>query len=290
MMAIIVSGAGGQLGRAFVERLPFSEGFSVYAFDRHQLDIADEDKIRRTLDMLPQVRYWINCAAYTRVDDAETYVREATLDNVIAPGFIAKACKEKNVHLFHFSSDYVYHNAWRRPLVEEDPTEPKGIYARTKWEGEMEIRMIGGSYSIIRTSWVYGPEGKNFVNTMLRLGKTKEEITVVGDQLGAPTYTFDIVWAVRALLQLHAGGKGADIQGIFNFANAGQVTWDDFARTIFRHAGLPCQVRTITSAQYGAPAPRPPYSVLNCEKIQALLPSDIPHWENALQRYLGTLA
>ncbi len=289
MISAIITGAGGQLGRAFVNGLPFADGYSVYSFDRHQLDIADQDKIRRTLDMLPQVQYWINCAAYTRVDDAEIYIREATLDNVIAPGFVAEVCKERGVHFFHFSSDYVYHNELRRPMREEDPTEPKGIYARTKREGEIEIAHIGGSFTILRTSWVYGPNGHNFVNTMLRLGKTKNEVSVVGDQVGAPTYTLDITAAVRDLIGLHAAGDRDKIRGIFNFANAGEVTWDEFARSIFRIVQLPCQVKTITTQDYGAPAPRPPYSVLDCSKISGLLSAPIPGWEDALKRYLKTV-
>lgn len=288
MIYCIISGAGGQLGKACVKRLPFTEAYSVYAFDRNQLDIADPDKINRTLDLLPQVKYWINCGAYTKVDDAETHIHEATRYNVHAPGFIAQACRERGVHLFHFSSDYVYHNALRRPLREDDPTEPKGIYARTKLDGEFEILRSEASHTIIRTSWVYGPEGQNFVNTMLRIGKIRNEISVVGDQLGAPTYTLDIADTVKAIMHQHAAGSTDAVQGIFNYANAGEVTWDQFARTIFNLAHIPCKVNTISTQDYGAPAPRPPYSVLDCKKISNLLGMNIPHWEDALQRYFTT--
>jgi dTDP-4-dehydrorhamnose reductase len=286
---MIISGAGGQLGKACLRCFPFSEDFSVYTFDRHQLDIADKDKIYRTLDLLPQVRYWINCGAYTKVDDAETHIRDASVSNAIAPGYIAEACSERNIHLVHFSSDYVYHNGLNRPLREDDPTWPRGIYAQTKLEGEIGVQQSGASHTILRTSWVYGPEGHNFVNTMLRLGKTKEEVSVVGDQTGAPTYTIDIANAVKSLLQQHAAGHKNAIQGIFNFANSGQTTWDEFARTIFHHANLTCKVKTISTQEYGAPAPRPAYSVLNCEKIAALLSTPIAHWEDALTRYLKTI-
>jgi dTDP-4-dehydrorhamnose reductase len=289
MIGIVVSGASGQLGKACLELLTFQEDFSVYSFDRSQLDIADKEKIKHILALLPQVSYWINCAAYTKVDDAETHQKEATLYNTLAPGYIAKACKEAGVHLFDFSSDYVYHNDLRRPLKEDDPIEPKGMYARSKREGEIEISQSGASYTILRTSWVYGPGGQNFVNTMLRLGKTKDHLRIVGDQLGAPTYTHDIVAAIKDLIHLHQAGQKDLIQGIFNFANAGEVTWADFATTIFRHAHLQCNVESITTAEYGAPAPRPPYSVLNCEKISKLLSNPIPYWEDALSRYLQLL-
>jgi dTDP-4-dehydrorhamnose reductase len=286
MMAVIVSGASGQLGKAFLELLSFQENYSVFSFDRNQLDIADRDKIHRILASLPQVKYWINCAAYTKVDDAETHHREATLYNTIAPGYIASACREAGVHMIDFSTDYVYHNSLRRPLKEDDPTQPKGIYAQTKLEGEIEISVSGASYTILRTSWVYGPGGHNFVNTMLRLGKIKDHLRIVGDQLGAPTYTHDIVWAVKELIRMHDNGKEDAIRGIFNFANAGEVTWADFAKKIFILSGSPCEVEVITTDEYGAAAPRPVYSVLNCEKISRLLTEPIPSWEDALMRYI----
>ena len=286
MMSVIITGAGGQLGKACIERMPFTAGFSLYTFDRQQLDIAATDRIEATLDRLPQVKYWVNCGAYTRVDDAETHVREATLSNVLAPGFIAQACRKRGIHVIHFSSDYVYHNELRRPLREDDPTTPKGVYARTKLEGEYEIMHTGASHTIIRTSWVYGPGGHNFVNTMLRLGKTKEELSIVADQLGCPTLTLDIADVVKQIITLHASGKDEAVQGVFNYCGAGEVTWDNFARTIFEETGLSCRVKSITTAEYGAAAPRPAYSVLDCTKISALLSEPIPHWKDSLKRFL----
>ncbi len=286
MISVIVTGAGGQLGRAFISQLNFQHGYNVFSFDHGQLDIADQDKIHRTLASLPQVKYWINCAAYTKVDDAEKNEKAASLYNALAPGYLARACWEAGVHLFHFSSDYVYHNHLRRPMLEDDPTEPKSIYAKTKLEGEQEIVYSGASHTILRTSWVYGPDGHNFVNTMLRLGKIKDELKIVGDQLGSPTYTLDIVDAVKDMIHLYEDEQKETVQGVFNFSNAGEVTWDDFARTIFRDANMHCNVQTITTQEYGAPAARPPYSVLNCDKISALLSDSIPHWEDALKRYL----
>jgi len=287
MIPLIVSGASGQLGKACIQNFSFLEGFNVYSFDRRQLDISDRDRISRVLSSLPKVNYWINCAAYTKVDDAEKNAHEANLYNAIAPGHIAEACKDAGVHLFDFSSDYVYHNDLRRPLKETDPTAPKGIYAKSKRDGELAIAGSGASHTILRTSWVYGPEGHNFVNTMLRLAKTKTHLRIVGDQLGAPTFTFDIVEAVKSLIHLDIAGHRNDINGIFNFANSGEVTWDDFARRIFNLSGVNCNVETITTEEFGAPAPRPPYSIMDCSKISALLNKSIPHWEDALQRYLA---
>lgn len=289
MIPVVVSGASGQLGKACVALLSFQENYNVYSFDHGQLDIADQDKIHRILASLPQVKYWINCAAYTRVDDAESNPDAASLYNAVAPGYIAAACKDAGIHLFDFSSDYVYHNDLRRPILESDPTTPRGVYARSKRDGESAIETSGVSHTILRTSWVYGPGGNNFVNTMLRLGKTRDHLRIVGDQLGAPTFTHDIVAAVKDIIHHDVSGRRMDIQGIFNFANAGEVTWDNFARTIFRMANISCDVESITTEDYGAPAPRPAYSVLNCEKISGLLSAPIPHWENALERYLSLI-
>lgn len=286
MTSVIISGASGQLGKAMVERLSFMDDFALFSFDRSRLDIADQDKIHKVLATLPQVRYWINCAAYTKVDEAEKNEKEATLYNALAPGYLARACWEAGVHLFHFSSDYVYDNAFRRPLKEDDPTSPKSIYAKTKLEGEQEIIYSGASHTIFRTSWVFGPGGHNFVKTMLRLGRSRDEISIVSDQVGAPTYTYDIVDAVKDFIRIHAEEHGNSIQGIFNFANSGEVTWADFARSIFRHANLHCNVKPITTNEFGALAPRPAYSVLNCDKIADMLSFQIPHWEDALKRYL----
>lgn len=289
MISVIVSGASGQLGKAFIERLSFQENYSVFSFDRRQLDIADHDKIGHILLTLPQAKYWINCAAYTKVDEAESNPHDARLYNTIAPGYIAAACREAGVHMIDFSSDYVYHSALRRPMKEDDPTEPKGVYARSKREGELAISSTGASHTILRTSWVYGPGGHNFVNTMLRLGRTKTHLRIVGDQLGAPTFTHDIVDAVKEIIHQDQSGNRASIQGTFNFANAGEVTWDNFARSIFSLSGIECTVESITTEEYGAPAPRPTYSVLNCEKISSLLSKPIPHWKDALHRYLDMI-
>lgn len=286
MIPIIITGAGGQLGKAFIEILKFADGFNVYSFDKRQLDISDKDKVFGVLRTIPKTKYWINCAAYTRVDEAESHPEIAFLYNAVAPGNIAEACRDAGVHYIDFSSDYVYHNALRRPLVESDPTEPKGIYAKSKLAGETAIQSSGASYSILRTSWVYGPGGNNFVNTMMRLGPTHPKLRIVSDQVGAPTFTYDIVEAVKTLIQKQQMDASLDLQGIFNFANAGEVTWADFAQRIFNLTGMNVTVDKISSEEYGAPAPRPAYSVLDCSRISSLLSLPIPHWDTALQNYL----
>lgn len=290
MISIIITGAGGQLGKAFAQKLTFQDGFNVFTFDRRQLDIADIESVQGALHTLPKTQFWINCGAYTKVDEAEKNAEAAFLYNSTAQGYIADACKAANVHLIDFSSDYVYHNELRRPLKETDPVEPKGIYAQSKLAGEKAIESSGVDYTILRTSWVYGPDGHNFVNTMLRLGKSNPTLRIVGDQLGAPTFTHDIVDAVKTLMVLKQNDQSVSINGIFNFANSGQVTWDEFARTIFHLQGLEATVETITSAAYGALAPRPEYSVLNCEKITTLLGYAIPHWADGLRRYLAMIS
>lgn len=285
MNSIILTGAGGQLGKAFIHHLRFDLGYNVYSFDHHQLDISDKNLVKGVLSSIPKVRFWINCAAYTQVDKAETNRELARIINTDASGWIAESCAEHNVHLIHFSSDYVYNNGLTQPLKETDPTDPKGVYAITKLDGENLIISSAASYTIIRTSWVYGPWGNNFVRTMLRLGETNDELNIVSDQLGAPTYTFDIVKAVKYLLDEFEANPFL-INGIFNFSNQGQVTWADFARRIFSIKNLDCRVNDISTVDYNAPAPRPAYSVLDCSKIQRFLPYPIPNWEDALEQFL----
>lgn len=285
MSSILLTGAGGQLGKAFLHHLRFDAGYHVYAFDHQQLDLTNEELVRGVLSAIPRVKFWINCAAYTQVDKAETNEALAYNINADACEWMAESCAEHKVHLIHFSSDYVYDNGLTHPMKETDPTHPRGVYAKSKLEGEKKIMATDADYTIIRTSWVYGPWGNNFVRTMLRLGSERNELNIVSDQVGAPTFTFDIVEAIKYLIDEFAANPSM-LHGVYNFANQGAVSWADFARTIFRNKGIECQVNDISTEQYNAPSPRPAFSVLDCSKIQAYLPFPIAHWEDGLERYL----
>ena len=273
-MKILVTGANGQVGHALRRQLadiPHACQFT----DRETLDLRDEEAIREAVaGFTPEVV--INAAAYTAVDKAETEVQRAVEVNQDAVRVLAKACHDHGARLLHISTDYVYHNGLDRPLREDDPTSPRSVYARTKLEGEREATSACANTVILRTSWVYGLEGHNFVRTMARLGQERDSLTVVSDQIGAPTFADDIAASL-----IHIAETRGFAAGTYNYAGLGVASWYDFAREIMRMYGLPCEVRPIPSEDYPTPAERPRYSVLDLGKAAAAgLP--LRHWRDAL--------
>jgi dTDP-4-dehydrorhamnose reductase len=206
----------------------------------------------------------LHAAAWTGVDDAESDPDGAERVNVLGTRTVATL----GAPVVYFSTDYVFDGKKREPYVESDPPNPLGVYARTKLEGEREVRLGW----IVRSSWLYGPTGHNFVRTMLRLGAERDEVAVVDDQRGSPTYVGHLAEATRAVIELP--------QGVWHVAAEGDCTWADFAEAIFAEAGLDCRVRRITTAEFGAPAPRPAYSVLRSERPE---PPRLPHWREGLR-------
>jgi dTDP-4-dehydrorhamnose reductase len=255
---VLITGAGGQLGTALAEVFP-----EARAVTRDDWDVADA----YPFDEQPQLV--LHAAAWTKVDDAESDPDGARRVNVDGTGNVASL----GAPVVYYSTDYVFDGTKREPYVESDPTNPLGVYARTKLQGEQEIR-VGW---IVRSSWVFGWTGHNFVRTMLRLGSERDEVAVVDDQRGSPTYTGHLAEATRELLDLP--------HGLWHVAAEGDCTWADFAEAIFEEAGLECRVRRITTAELGAPAPRPAYSVLRSEKNAPRL----PHWHDGLRACLKRL-
>ena len=213
----------------------------------------------------------LHAAAWTKVDDAESDPAGAEAVNVAGTRNVAAL----GAPVVYYSTDYVFDGRKREPFVESDPTNPLGVYARTKLEGEREVR----DGWIVRSSWLFGWTGHNFVRTMLRLGAEREEVGVVDDQRGSPTYVGHLAAATRELLELPPG--------LWHIAAEGECTWADFAEAIFEEAGLDCRVRRITTAEFGAPAPRPAYSVLRSERPEA---PRLPHWREGLRACLARLA
>jgi dTDP-4-dehydrorhamnose reductase len=285
MRRILVTGATGQLGHAFQTRGRDYGDLKLTAANRHQLDVTDELQVNRYFDT-HSFDVCINTAAYTAVDKAETDQAACRLANVDAVGFLAKACSKQGIPLIHFSSDYVYHGLQNTPLRETDPTLPKGIYARTKLEGELLAQKLHPQTMIIRTSWVYAANGHNFMNTMLRLGREHSELKVVFDQVGTPTYAPDLAGAVLEMLQkVWTGAVPATaLQGVYHYSNEGVASWYDFALAIFEYSGINCKVIPIESTDYPTPAQRPPFSVLNKAKIKAAFGLEIPHWRSSLRK------
>jgi len=276
-MRILITGANGQVGMA-LRRTLTNPTFECLFTDRSELDMRDEDAVREvTLSFKPDIV--VNCAAYTAVDKAENEAQAAVEINQDAVRVLAEACNSINARFIHISTDYVYHNGLNRPLLETDPTDPKSVYARTKLAGEKEALSACAKTTILRTSWVFGLEGNNFVRTMARLGTDRDELTVVSDQIGAPTFADDIASAI-----LHIVETPALKAGTYNYAGLGVASWYDFAKAIMETYGLSCEVKPIPTTSYPTPAERPHYSVLDLQKAQE---AGFPfrHWRDALANF-----
>jgi dTDP-4-dehydrorhamnose reductase len=292
-MTILVTGANGQVGQCFRKLTPLYPDWHFYFAGSEDLNIADQRAVKLFFSANPRVEWVINCAAYTAVDKAESEAAKARDINVKGVENLAKACAKTGALLIHFSSDYVYHTRQNTPFKENDPVQPKGVYARTKLAGERAATRIHPEGTmVIRTSWVYAPVGQNFVKTMLRLGKERPELRVVADQIGTPTYAPDLALAVLQMMEKVAAGTldRVLISGIWNYSNEGVASWYDFAQAIFDLSNVDCHVVPIQTQDYPTPAQRPPFSVLNKTKIKTSFGIEIPHWRKSLEKCLVALA
>jgi dTDP-4-dehydrorhamnose reductase len=284
---ILLTGADGQLGNELQQTLaPLGE---VIALTRQELDLSQGEQIRQ---LVQQVRpsMIVNSAAYTAVDKAESEVELAQAVNGMAPKIMAEEAEKIGALLLQVSTDYVFDGQKNTPYLETDPTHPLSSYGKSKLAGEVGIQeVVTDNYLILRTAWVYGVYGKgNFVKTMLRLGQDREELRVVADQVGSPSWAKDIADAIAQLLQ-------SETTGIYHFTNSGVVSWYDFAIAIFEEAralGFPLKVQRvipITTADYPTPAVRPAYSVLSGKKITETLGDYPPYWRDSLRKMLKQL-
>ena len=286
-MKILLAGGSGQLAQE-LQPILLSSG-EVIAVDRTRLDLSQPESIRQAMAQI-QPDLVVNAAAYTAVDKAENEPELAHAVNGIAPGIFAEECAKLRATLIHFSTDYVFDGSRGSAYLETDITNPLGTYGKSKLAGEEAIRNAVNRHIIIRTAWVYGNGGKgNFVKTMLRLGKEREEIRVVADQIGSPTWTGDLAAAVSQIIpQIKP-----EIFGTYQYTNSGVCSWYDFAIAIFEEAeklGFPLKVQRvipITTAEYPTPAKRPAFSVLSTVKISALLGTYPPHWRQGLRQMLA---
>ena len=286
-MKILLTGSGGQLAQE-LEPILLSAG-QVIAGDRTFFDLSQADSIRQLMgEIKPDLV--VNCAAYTAVDKAESEPELANAVNGIAPGILAEECEKSGAALIHISTDYVFGGSQGYPYSETDTTNPLGVYGKSKLAGELSIIKALDRHIIIRTAWVYGNGGKgNFVKTMLRLGKDREEIRVVADQIGSPTWTGDLAGAISQI----TSGIRPEIFGTYHYTNSGVASWYDFAVAIFEEAKqlkFPLKVQRvipITTPEYPTPAKRPAYSVLSSTKISAVLGTHPPHWREGLRQMLA---
>lgn len=276
-MRIAVFGAGGQVGRA-IARVAARRNVTIISFDRSNADITDIGAVNAALDHARAAAV-INAAAYTAVDKAESDEARAEAVNRNGAGHVAAAAAAHDLPLIHISTDYVFDGTKTGAYAETDPIAPLGIYGRTKAEGETAVVTAHPAATIVRTAWVYGLEGANFVKTMLRLGAECDVLRVVNDQTGCPTFADDLA---EALLAIAAGPK----PGIFHLAGGGRTTWCDFAKAIFARTRHGVRVDPITTAEYPTPARRPANSVLDCTKAKRTFAVELPPWHDGLSRML----
>ncbi len=292
---ILVTGANGQLGKEF---WTLADEYPAYKFLFESKDVlsisgntsSGASSVEEYFDST-HIDYCINCAAYTAVDKAENEKEIAFQDNGIAVGNLAAVCKTHNAQLIHFSSDYVFRGTSTKPYKETDIPDPINVYGESKLRGEIEAVKNNKGAIIIRTSWVYGVHGKNFVQTMLQLMRERDSIKVVSDQFGSPTYAADLAEAVMIILQqLPTPPENKDpVSTIFNYCNAGVTNWYEFALAIKEISNSRCNVNPIPSTQYLTAAKRPQYSVLDTTKIQQTFGLVIPAWRDSLKKCIALL-
>ena len=274
-MKVLVTGAGGMLGRDVVLAAG-NAGHDVVGFGHTELDVADADALAAKFE-LERPDVVINCAAWTDVDGAEEAEEEATAVNGVAAGNVAAAAAEVGAAVVYVSSDYVFDGSKGAPYVETDQTAPLSAYGRSKLAGEEATAAANKRHFVVRSSWLFGIGGSNFVETMLRLASTQNEVLVVRDQIGSPTYTWHLAYGIVRLIE------GIEF-GIHHMAAGGSCSWYDFAREIFDQAKVECLVLSATTDMLGRPAPRPSFSALESRREHAI---ELPPWRDGLSAYLS---
>lgn len=272
---ILLLGKSGMLGSCFEKHLQDLK-YEVFAFDREELDVTDIGSLHTAFAKI-KPGFVINCAAYTAVDDAEGHRNEAFKVNAEAVGHVSKLSKEFGATLIHFSTDYVFNGKKSDGYDEKDEPEPINIYGESKLAGERLIAANMEKFYIIRTSWLFGSNGKNFVDTMLKLGAEKPELKVVNDQIGSPTYTEDLC---QSVIEIFLQNDFRDF-GIYHLTNSDTCSWYDFAKKIFEIKKMPAVVIPVSSSEFPRPAKRPKFSILRNTKTSALR-----SWQEALMAYL----
>jgi len=274
---LLVTGAGGMLGGAVVEAATRG-GHDVIGMTRAELDITDAEAVRRAVgDVGAQAV--VNCAAYTDVDGAESDRDGARAVNATGAHNVAAAAAQADAAIVHVSTDYVFDGSKGGPWLESDATGPLGVYGETKLAGEHAVARANDNHAIVRTAWLYGAGGQNFVDTMLSLGAAREQVSVVTDQVGCPTWTGHLA---VALVRLAARPRAT---GIHHIAGAGSCSWNELAREVFERAGVDCRVTPATTDQFPRPARRPANSVLGSERSDAIV---LAPWRDGLAEYLAT--
>jgi len=283
MKNILVTGANGQLGNEMRLLAEVNKEYTYFFTDVAELDICDEQAVMNFVTA-HQIDIIVNCAAYTAVDKAEDNQELCDKLNHVAPGYLAKAIQTRGGYLVQVSTDYVFDGTAHVPYTEEQPTCPDSVYGTTKLAGEQEAMKYCANTMIIRTAWLYSTFGNNFVKTMLRLGREKDSLGVIFDQIGTPTYACDLAVAIFAAIH-----KGI-IPGIYHFSNEGVCSWYDFTQMIHHLADIKtCKLRPLHTEEYPTKAKRPHYSVLDKTKIKDIYGIEIPYWVDSLKECIDKL-
>ena len=276
-MKVLVTGVKGQLGYDVVNELN-KRGHVAIGTDIEEMDITDAASVDKVIkENTPDAV--IHCAAYTAVDAAEDNVELCRKINADGTQNIANVCKELDIKMIYISTDYVFDGEGERPWEPDDERTPLNVYGQTKYEGELAVQNTLDKFFIVRIAWVFGINGKNFIKTMLNLGKTRDSLTVVNDQFGSPTYTYDLARLLVDMVE-------TDKYGIYHATNEGICTWYEFACEIFRQAGMNVKVSPVLSSEYPAKAKRPSNSRMSKEKLTENGFEKLPTWQDALGRYL----
>ena len=280
MKNILVTGANGQLGQCF-QSLAKKNDFNFTFLNSKQLDVTSYDSITSVFN--DTFDFCINCAAYTAVDRAEEEHGIANEINHLAAKNIAEACLKYNITLIHVSTDFVFNGKHYLPYKETDSTDALSVYGQTKLDGELAIQSILDKYFIIRTSWLYSEFGGNFVKSMLNLAKNRDELSIVDNQIGTPTYALDLAVAILKVIKQNTHF------GLYHYSNQGTASWYDFAKVIFDKSKVTIKVSPIPASSYPTPATRPHFSVLDKAKFSSNFNIEIPYWQESLDKCLKAL-
>jgi dTDP-4-dehydrorhamnose reductase len=289
-MRILVTGKNGQLGRSIQKlvntdtKIDNNQNSNEFIFvGREELDLSSESGISHYFDSSDKFDIIINCAAYTAVDKAEEEQDLANQVNHLAVKQLAQIAKNQQAKLIHISTDYVFDGESDKPYIETDKTNPINIYGKTKLAGEKALQAVMTTNAIIiRTSWVYSEYGNNFVKAMLRLGKERDELSVVSDQIGSPTYATDLAEVILKIIDSKEFRKANQTTQIYHYSNDGEISWYDFTKEIFKLAKIDCKVSPITTEQYPTPAKRPKNTLMNKDKIAKAFSADTSDWKMPL--------
>ena len=276
-MRVLVTGVKGQLGHDVMNELA-KRGYEGIGVDVEEMDITDREAVERVKREVHPDKV-VHCAAWTAVDDAEDKEELCRKVNALGTENIARMCRKLSAPMIYLSTDYVFDGEGTRPWEPDDERHPLNVYGQTKYEGELAVEKYLDAYFIVRIAWVFGVNGKNFIKTMLRLSETHDTLTVVDDQVGSPTYTYDLARLLVDMLETEKYGR-------YHATNEGLCSWYEFAKEIFRQAGREVKVLPVSSEEYPAKAKRPHNSRMNKEKLKEMGFTPLPSWEDALSRYL----